>query len=87
MSQFGRREERLGPGEVWKRIVQIMSQQETTKFCSHCNKAVLAVRPGTSRLRQLSLTVLTLGIWSVVWVLDAFRRPGWRCSVCDQRVG
>jgi hypothetical protein len=64
-----------------------MSQQETTKFCAHCNKPVLAVRPGTSRLRQLGLTLLTLGVWSIVWIVDACRRPGWRCSVCDRRVG
>lgn len=87
MAKSFRHEERLGPGEVWNRLVQIMSQQETTKFCVRCNKPVLAVRPGTSRLRHLGLTVLTLGIWSIVWMVDAFRRPGWRCLNCDQRVG
>jgi hypothetical protein len=45
------------------------------------------VRPGTPRLRQAALTVLTLGVWSIVWIVDAVRRPGWRCSVCDRRVG
>jgi hypothetical protein len=80
-------EERLGAGEVFRRLVQILSQQETTKFCSHCNKHILAVRPGTSRLRQVGLTILTLGVWAIVWMVDAFRRPGWRCSVCDRRVG
>ena len=82
-----RREERLGAGEVLNRIAQILSQQETCKFCAHCKKHVLAVRPGTPRLRQLALTVLTLGVWSIVWIVDACRRPGWRCSVCDRRVG
>ena len=80
-------EERLGPGEVLRCIVQIASQQETTKFCPACNKHVRAVRPGTSRLRQFGLTVVTLGLWAVVWMVDAVRRPGWRCSVCDRRVG
>jgi hypothetical protein len=87
MSRASRREERLGPGEVLGRLLQILSQQETTKFCANCDKNVLAVRPGTSRLRQLGLTVLTLGLWSIVWLVDAFRRPGWRCSVCDRQVG
>jgi hypothetical protein len=82
-----RREERLGAGEVLKRIAQILSQQETSKFCPHCHQHVLAVRPGTPRLRQITLTILTLGIWSIVWIVDAIRRPGWRCSVCDRRVG
>ena len=80
-------EERLGPGEVVQRILQIVSQQETTKFCPQCAKHVRAVRPGTSRLRQLGLTLITLGIWSIVWIIDAIRRPGWRCSNCDTRVG
>jgi hypothetical protein len=87
MTRSPRREERLGPGEVLRRLVQIYAQQETTKFCPACNKYVLAVRPGTSRLRQTLLTVVTLGLWVVVWVVDSFRRPGWRCSLCDRRVG
>ena len=87
MTRTSRREERLGLGEVLRRVVQILSQQETTRFCAHCNKTVLAVRPGTSRLRQVTFTVLTLGLWSVVWLIDSRRRPGWRCCICDHRVG
>jgi hypothetical protein len=82
-----KREERLGAGEVIQRIVQILSQQETTKYCTRCQTNVLAVRPGTSRLRQLSLTILTLGLWSIAWIVDSYRRPGWRCSECDQKCG
>lgn len=81
------RRERLGPGEVLSRLVQLLAQQETTKFCANCNRHVLALRPGTNRLRQLVLTVATLGLWSFAWLADAIRRPGWRCSVCDRRVG
>jgi hypothetical protein len=87
MSRAPRREERLGPREVLGRLLQILSQQETTKFCANCNKTVLAVRPGTSRLRHLGLTVVTFGLWSIAWVIDSFRRPGWRCSLCDRQVG
>ena len=79
-----RREERLTPGEVFQRLVQITSQQETSKYCENCGKQVLALRPGTSRARQLLLTIVTLGLWSIVWVIDSIRRPGWRCSECDQ---
>jgi len=85
MGRF-QREERLGVGEVLGRLLRIASQQETTKFCDRCNQQVLSLRPGTSRLRQLTLTIVTLGAWSVVWVVDAMRRPGWRCSQCDQRL-
>ena len=78
-----RREERLGTGEVLKRLMQTLSQQETSKFCAHCDKQVLALRPGTSRARHLLLTIVTLGLWSIVWIIDAIRRPGWRCRECD----
>ncbi len=87
MQEPSQRQERLTPAEVTARIVQIVSQQETTKYCTKCQKHVLALRPGTSRLRQMLLTIITLGLWSVVWIADAVRRPGWRCSECDQRVG
>jgi hypothetical protein len=87
MAPSSYREERLGPGEVIGRLVQILSQQETTKFCAACNQNVLAVRPAVSRLRHLGLTLLTLGLWSIVWIADSLRRPGWRCSVCGRQVG
>ena len=87
MQEPSQRQERLTPAEVTARIVQIVSQQETTKYCSRCQKHVLALRPGTSRFRQMLLTMITLGLWSIVWITDAVRRPGWRCSDCDQRVG
>ena len=78
-----RKEERLGTLEVAKRLMQTFSQQETSKFCPRCDKQVLALRPGTSRTRHLLLTIVTLGLWSVGWVIDAIRRPGWRCCECD----
>ncbi len=82
-----RREERLGTGEVLGRLMHLLSQQETSKYCPHCDKQVVALRPGTSRGRQLVLTCLTLGLWGIAWAVDAFRRPGWRCRDCDARLG
>ena len=79
--------ERLGVFEVVGRILQLVAQQETTKFCPACDRQVRAIRPGTSRLRQLVLTLLTGGLWSIAWFLDARRRPGWRCENCDRQVG
>ena len=81
-----RREERLSTGEVLKRLIQISSQQETSKFCDRCDKQVLALRPGTSRARHLLLTIATLGLWSIVWIIDAIWRPGWRCCECDRQL-
>ena len=68
MSDRPQRQERLTSAEVLARIVQIVSQQETTKYCPACEKHILALRPGTSRLRQLVLTIVTLGLWSIAWI-------------------
>ena len=87
MTQRHAPRERLGALEVAGRILQIVSQQETTKFCPSCERQVRAVRPGTSRLKHLTLTLLTAGLWSIVWLIDARRRPGWRCENCDRQVG
>lgn len=77
----------MGVREIVARILQVLAQQETTKYCDSCQAHVLAVRPGTSRLRQLVLTIGTFGLWGIAWILDARRRPGWRCTRCDRRVG
>ncbi len=78
MHEPSQRQERQTPAEVAARIVRIASQQETTRYCSKCNKHVPALRPGTSRFRQMLLTIIALGLWSIVWLADAIRRPGWR---------
>ena len=80
------REERLGAVEILRRLTQLVSQQETSKFCADCNKQVLARRPGTSRARHLLLTIATCGLWSIAWIVDTLRRPGWRCSECDRQL-
>lgn len=83
---MGTNRERLGPLEVLQRIIRHLAQQETTKHCPKCNARVRAIRPGTSRLWHLSWTVVTLGLWSIVWIVDVVRRPGWRCERCDTRL-
>ena len=79
-------EERLNASEVLRRLIEIFAQQETSKYCSSCDKQVLALRPGTSRVRQVLLTMATLGLWSIIWIIDAIRRPGWRCAECDRQL-
>lgn len=77
---------RLGTGEVFGRLLKTWNQQETNKYCGHCGQHVLALRPATPRLRNLLWTVLTLGAWSVVWLIQSRRRPGWRCAQCGRQV-
>ena len=43
-------------------------------------------RPGTNHILHLILTLVTFGMWLVVWVLISIKIGGWRCSQCGGRV-
>lgn len=63
-----------------------MAVQEATGFCKRCNKQVMIRRPGTNHVLHLLLSIVTVGIWLIVWVLTAIKIGGWRCSQCGSRV-
>lgn len=54
------------------------------QWCPECKKYVLAVRPRTHRIINLALSVLTMGVWLIVWACTAdfsTKRPH-QCPVC-----
>lgn len=75
--------------------------QEATGWCEACRRQVLIRRKGISLLRHLILTILTAGVWVVVWFLllpvllswlvgdggsrGSVTRP-WRCTNCGMEV-
>ena len=63
-----------------------MGMQETQKRCDDCGRLVLARRPGPNHVFHLILTILTGGLWLIVWILSIPRMGGWRCSGCGARV-
>lgn len=66
-----------------------MSQVEGSGFCPTCNQQRLMRRQGTNHVLHLVLTVLTIGIWGLVWIFVAVSNKGtapWRCSVCGTRI-
>ncbi len=63
-----------------------MGIDQTTKMCRTCNKHTVAHRPGTNHILHLLLTVLTAGLWLVIWILSAIKIGGWRCSQCGRAV-
>jgi hypothetical protein len=81
-----RRGERLGTRESLGQLVQQFSQQSTNAYCTRCGLFVPAVRPRTSRARNILLTVVTGGIWAIAWLVEAYRYPGWRCPDCHDPV-
>ena len=64
-----------------------MSLDHTQKHCSTCGDSVLAQRPGINHILHLLLTIVTGGIWAIVWILVAiFKFGGWRCTQCGRAV-
>jgi hypothetical protein len=52
--------------------------------CPHCRREEDFIHARLSCRRHLLLTILTAGLWSVVWaalLLGKCLRP-WRCSIC-----
>ena len=65
-----------------------MGYKETSRFCSNCNKQVLARKKGTNHILHLLLTLLTGGLWLIIWILCAIVNGlgSWRCSFCGQKI-
>lgn len=59
---------------------------QASKFCGGCQRQVLAARPGTNHVLHLILTVLTVGLWLIPWLLSCVKIGGWKCQTCGSRV-
>ena len=63
-----------------------MGMEEATGFCRQCNANRLISRKATSHVFHFVMTLLTFGLWLIVWGLASIRFGGWRCSVCGAKV-
>lgn len=59
-----------------------MAIQEATGFCKGCNKQMLIRRKGTNHILHFLLTIFTVGLWLIIWILASIKIGGWRCSQC-----
>ena len=59
-----------------------MAHQERSGFCGICNKRVLVRRKGTNHVLHLILSILTAGLWVIVWIFASIKFGGWRCTQC-----
>jgi hypothetical protein len=51
--------------------------------CRTCIKHVFVFRKGTNHLLHLTLTAMTFGVWSIIWLLVSLNKlGGWRCIEC-----
>ncbi|MHC4062401.1 MAG: hypothetical protein ACYSR4_03310 [Planctomycetota bacterium] len=61
--------------------------EEASGYCTHCQKQVLIRRKGTNHVLHLLLTLVTGGLWLIVWILCAIKIGGWRCVQCGSNAG
>lgn len=61
-----------------------MAPIQTAGHCPTCGQQRMFTKPGMSHLLHLILSVLTLGIWLIVWLILAMghstKKP--RCTNC-----
>jgi len=62
-----------------------MADERKSGYCRSCKTRSVVFRPGTSHLLHLLLSIITAGIWLIVWLLAAIKIGGWRCSTCGSR--
>ena len=62
-----------------------MGYAESTGFCKHCDRKTLLRRKRPNHVLHLLLTIITAGIWLIVWILVSIQIGGWRCSQCGSK--
>ncbi|HID29889.1 MAG TPA: hypothetical protein EYP19_07785 [Desulfobacterales bacterium] len=57
------------------------------QWCPECKKRVLAVRPRTEAMVNLLLSVVTMGLWLIVWACtaDLGKKGPYQCPACGTR--
>jgi len=71
-------------GEAGKNAGLGLERTGFTAHCPHCRRESVFIHVRVSNRRHLLLTLLTGGLWCVVWIGLLFGkclRP-WRCAVC-----
>lgn len=59
-----------------------MAMQYKSGFCANCNQGRKVERPKINHILHLLLSILTAGIWLLIWLGVSVRVGGWRCEAC-----
>lgn len=51
-------------------------------YCKHCKEQVRVFRRAPNHILHLILTLLTFGLWIIVWLGVSVSFGGWRCCRC-----
>lgn len=57
--------------------------EQISKYCRYCKQHTIHQRQGVNHILHLLITVLTCGLWVIIWVLLIwFNIGGWHCRKC-----
>lgn len=59
-----------------------MGMSYKSGFCAQCNQQSKVSRANANHILHLILSVLTAGLWIIVWIGVAVKFGGWRCETC-----
>lgn len=59
-----------------------MAEDRKSGFCKPCGKQTIVFRKGTNHILHLLLSILTGGLWLIIWLGVAIKFGGWRCTQC-----
>lgn len=63
-----------------------MGLRTASGFCPHCREEVMVACTASMDLLHLALTLLTGGLWSLVWLYCRFRARVCICCQCGHRL-
>ena len=63
-----------------------MGFQENPGYCSNCKKNVLIRAQKPNHVLHLILSIVTSGLWIIIWVILSIRAKEWHCSQCGQKI-
>jgi hypothetical protein len=64
-----------------------MGIKTTGKYCNYCQKNVMAQSNKPNHLLHLVLSVVTAGLWLIVWLVLVISSMGtYRCTQCGGKV-
>ena len=65
-----------------------MGQTNTGRYCSHCEKDVMAIKSTPNHILHLLLSLVTLGFWVPVWIVITFIAGVgvFRCTKCGKPI-
>ena len=63
-----------------------MAIKQSTGFCFHCNEQILTTKQCPNHILHLFLTIITGGLWLIIWLIISMTSPNWRCSKCGLEI-